>query len=160
MIAQACGVTRPTLYRRWPSKAHLVFDATLPDTFDGIADTGDFPNDLRAMISNIAAMFSTPSYRAAFPGLLADLTGDQPLFLDVMSEDWIAIRDGFEHRLVSARRSGQISPAFESQDVLDVIVGAMYQRAIVLQASPDGYVDVLTEMALHLLGSTRSNRDG
>src|SRR5882724_503549 len=80
MIAQACEVTRPTLYRRWPSKAHLVFDATLPDIVDGIADTGDFPSDLRAFISSIAAMFATPFYRAAFPGLLADLTGNPPLF--------------------------------------------------------------------------------
>jgi AcrR family transcriptional regulator len=157
MIAQACGVTRPTLYRRWPSKAHLVFDATLPDSVDGITDTGDFPSDLRAFIGSMAAMFSTPFYRAAFPGLLADLTGNPPFFQDVMSEQWTAIRDGFARRLAHARKCGQISPAFESHDVLDVIVGAMYQRAIVLQASPDDYVDVLTTMALHLLGSTHSS---
>jgi hypothetical protein len=130
----------------------LVFDATLPDTFDGISDTGDLPSDLRAFIASTAAMFSTPFYRAAFPGLLADLTGNPPLFQDVMSDHWTAIRDGFARRLVRARQSGQISPDFESHDVLDVIVGAMYQRAIVLQASPDDYVDVLTAMALHLLG--------
>jgi len=35
MIAQASEVTRPTLYRRWPSKAHLVFDATLPTPSTG-----------------------------------------------------------------------------------------------------------------------------
>jgi AcrR family transcriptional regulator len=160
MIAQACGVTRPTLYRRWPSKAHLVFDATLPDIFEGITDTGDFAGDLRAFIGSIAAMFSAPFYRAAFPGLLADLTGDPPLFQDVMSDRWTAIRDGFARRLVGARQCGQIAPDFESHDVLDVIVGAMYQRTIVLQASPDDYVNVLTAMALHLLGSTHSPGDG
>ena len=156
MVAQASGVTRPTLYRRWPSKAHLVFDATLPDNVDGITDTGDFPSDLRAFIGSMAAMFSKPVYRAAFPGLLADLTGNQRFFQDVMSEQWTAIRDGFAHRLAYARKSGQISPGFESHDVLDVIVGAMFQRAIVLQAIPDDYVDVLTAMALHLLGSKPS----
>jgi hypothetical protein len=107
------------------------------------------------MIGSIAAMFSTPFYRAAFPGLLADLTGNEPFFQHVMTDPWTAIRDGFARRVVGARESGQISPDFESDDVLDVIVGAMYQRAIVLQASPDDYVDVLTTMALQLLGSTR-----
>lgn len=153
MVAQASGVTRPVLYRRWPSKAHLVFEATLPDALDGIADTADLAADIRGFITRCAAMFSDPVYRTALPGLLADFSGKPEFEQSVMSGLWTTIRAGFAARIEQAFSRGEISGQIEALDVLDVIIGGLFQRVLVLQEPHQDYIDTLTGIALRLLAS-------
>ncbi|WP_254848128.1 helix-turn-helix domain-containing protein, partial [Mycobacterium avium] len=45
-IAQRAGTSKPAIYRRWPSKAHLVHEAVFPVSADtGLHDFG--PDDYR-----------------------------------------------------------------------------------------------------------------
>ncbi|NUU22630.1 MAG: TetR/AcrR family transcriptional regulator, partial [Streptomycetaceae bacterium] len=74
-VARRAGVTRPTIYRRWSSKAQLVHEAVFPAraTEVLIPDTGDFAADVRGMIADTAASYARPEARAALPGLFTDL---------------------------------------------------------------------------------------
>src|SRR5919201_1691169 len=48
-VARRAGVHRPTIYRRWRSKAELVHAAIYPagDVTLRVPDTGDFARDIR-----------------------------------------------------------------------------------------------------------------
>jgi AcrR family transcriptional regulator len=154
MLAQACGITRPTIYRRWQSKAHLVFDATLPDSVGGIDDTGDLVADLRDFVSSIASMFAEPAYRAALPGLLTDFAGSPDYEQTVMGDLWTTVRTGFATRIAKALDRGEIAGGVDPLDVLDVIIGTLYQRIMVLQEPHEDQVERLTRIGLLLCNTS------
>ncbi|MCQ4119549.1 TetR/AcrR family transcriptional regulator [Rhodococcus tibetensis] len=71
-IATRSGVSRASIARRWPSKAHLVLDAILGATPDLTPFEGtDREGWIRWVVTGSAELFSRPEVRAATPGLLA-----------------------------------------------------------------------------------------
>jgi AcrR family transcriptional regulator len=79
-VAAHAGVGRGAVYRRWRSKAEMVFAAAvhtveLPDP----VDTGTLEGDLVALAVRIAELSGTEPARAALAGLAAELAGDPKL---------------------------------------------------------------------------------
>jgi AcrR family transcriptional regulator len=80
-IAAAAGVGKQTIYRWWPSKGSLLFDAFLTLADDGqdgatagLPDTGDLAADLKLVLRATAAELNDPRY-----DLPAVRTGPQPV---------------------------------------------------------------------------------
>jgi len=80
-VADRAGVSRPALYRRWPTKTHLVFDALFGGSVDALPKDADQPpaDWLRAAVDVSFALFADPAVRAGAPGLLAVLATDDEL---------------------------------------------------------------------------------
>lgn len=60
-VASRAGVHRPAVYRRWPSKRHLIVDAVVREL--GVAptpDTGDLRADLIVGITTLATALGVP----------------------------------------------------------------------------------------------------
>ena len=151
LVARRASVSRPTLYLRWPSKAHLVYASLFPGPIEErrwIVDTGDLDHDVRTFLSDVAGYFSTPIFRAGWPGLLADF-GDDPLLREsVISEQWHAMRDAFVARVQRGESGTSITPR-SAIDLLDVLIGALYQRTLVMQEPLEGFVEVLARLAIN-----------
>ncbi|OBB09397.1 TetR family transcriptional regulator, partial [Mycobacteriaceae bacterium 1482268.1] len=97
-IAKKAGTSKPAIYRRWASKAHLVHEAVFPisETTELVA-TRSLNGDVREMVRRTASVLTTPAARAALPGLLAEMATDPALhakllsrFADVTSEGMTA----------------------------------------------------------------------
>lgn len=73
-IAKAAGVSRPAIYRRWPTRAHVVFDAAFPVPDDGpVLARGDDPEaDLRAVVRGALDLWAQPAQAAASAGIVAE----------------------------------------------------------------------------------------
>lgn len=70
-VAETAGVGRPALYRRYPSKAELVFAATIEMSLAiGVPDTGRFAEDMRIAVAELV-----DSLKAAPPEILGDQIG-------------------------------------------------------------------------------------
>jgi hypothetical protein len=68
------------VYRRWSSRAEIVFAAIVSDLHAGPPeDTGSLHDDLRRQLTAFAGAVSEPVARRAFPGLIADLNHDPSL---------------------------------------------------------------------------------
>ena len=75
-VAKRAGVYRPAIYRRWPTKQHLVTDA-IASTI-GVTptpDTGDLRADLVTGIATIAAAFIDSALGHVLLPVVADLPG-------------------------------------------------------------------------------------
>jgi AcrR family transcriptional regulator len=79
-IAQRAGTSKPAIYRRWPSKAHLVHEAVFPiGAATALPNTGSLPEDLREMVRRAMTFLTTPAARAALPGLVGEMAADPTL---------------------------------------------------------------------------------
>lgn len=84
-VAERSGVSRPAIMRRWPSKAHLVFEALLgtePDLAPFVAAGPEGWTE--ALIAQTFELFDRPETRSAVPGLLGELTEHE----DLRAELW------------------------------------------------------------------------
>ncbi|WP_297794878.1 helix-turn-helix domain-containing protein, partial [Mycobacterium sp.] len=65
-IAQRAGTSKPAIYRRWPSKAHLVHEAVFPiGAGTALPETGSTADGLREMVRRTMVFLTTPSAKAA-----------------------------------------------------------------------------------------------
>ncbi len=78
-VARQVKRARTSLYRRWPSKRHLVADAVVAELGAQPApDTGSLRKDLKAAVGTLLSGFAGPLGKA-LPGLVADMALDPAL---------------------------------------------------------------------------------
>jgi AcrR family transcriptional regulator len=131
-VAQRAKVSKATIYRRWPTKGTLVFEA-FSATFlerQPLPDTGSLRGDLLAALRGwIKAVKGTVTGRTLV-GLIGEVQRDPEL-----AEVW---RDHFvmpvrARHLVMINRSverGEISADVDSEVVLDLLFGSAYHRLL------------------------------
>jgi AcrR family transcriptional regulator len=86
-VAVRAGTSKPVIYRRWPTRAQLVYAAlraTRPVYSSEAPDTGTVWGDLMVILRRISKMVDELSPEVIF-GLTAELLheGDSPLFAEV-----------------------------------------------------------------------------
>ncbi|MEW2354290.1 TetR/AcrR family transcriptional regulator [Spirillospora sp. NPDC029432] len=130
-VAQRAGVHRPAVYRRWPSKRHLVVDAVA----DGLGlhptpDTGDLRADLVAGITTIVDALVGTALGHVLPALVADLAADPELAERFRDQVFHPRRATTAATLRSAARRGEIRADFDMDFVLDALAAPLYYRAL------------------------------
>ncbi|MFC9474907.1 TetR/AcrR family transcriptional regulator [Nocardia sp. NPDC056952] len=130
-VATRSGIHRPAIYRRWPSKRHLVV-AVVADLL-GVRptdDTGNLRADLTAALRGlVAALRDTPLDRV-LPALVADLTNDPELRAHFLSTVFEPRRKTTANALRSAMRRGEVDPGIDLDFVLDTVAATIYFRAL------------------------------
>jgi AcrR family transcriptional regulator len=132
-VAARAGVGRPTIYRRWASKAELVV-AALTDTVHIAVpdvDTGSLRRDLVAMQRRQIALMNSPESRRITAGLVADLATDPDLGHMYVSE-YLAPRRAIVFRVLQrAVDRGELAPDADLAFVHDLLSGPLFMRAVV-----------------------------
>ncbi|MDA8354772.1 MAG: TetR/AcrR family transcriptional regulator [Actinomycetota bacterium] len=137
-IARRASVSRPSLYRRWPSKAAVVVAALAKVAgTDPAPDTGSLRGDLTALASTMAEMYNSGFARRVVPGLLGDL-GDQPDLAERFQEAYIRPRRAStKAALARAVERGEIPPPADTEVVCDLLAGPPLLQAFVLDRHID-----------------------
>jgi len=80
-VAARSGVAKTSIYRRWPSKAEMVFDLVLHSSEElaPLEDRGSLAGDIDALAGRIVALVAGPLGRRIFPGLIGDAAGEPGL---------------------------------------------------------------------------------
>ena len=148
LVGRRAGVSRPTLYRRWPSKAHIVHDALFEHRGDDTWPTAvDFADGLRRMIRRLVDSYARPEAQAALPGLLADLS-DPALRHGVLDALQQPVRVAFAERVAAGISTGELRPGLDPQVLMDVVIGTVHQRVVVQQDVDVALADQLTQLLL------------
>jgi AcrR family transcriptional regulator len=108
-IAERAGTSKPAIYRRWPSKAHLVHEAVFPiGAATEIPDVGSLPEDLREMVRRSMDFLTTPAARAALPGLVGEMAADPTLHSALLERFAGIIGGGLAELLERAAARGEV----------------------------------------------------
>jgi AcrR family transcriptional regulator len=149
-VASRAATSRSTIYRWWPSLGALVLEAVGPElTIDAVPDSGDSAEDIRAAIRQLVATFSRPLARLVIQAVVANLD-DDPTMAASFRETWVyPWRVTATDALQRARRRGDLVDGFELDELLDVIVGTVFQRTVT-RATPatEGLEDVLVRLLI------------
>lgn len=131
-IAQRAGVGKATIYRRWPSKGTLAFEAF---AFQFLArqplpDTGNLRGDLlAALLSWIRAVKGTVTGRTLV-GLIAEVQRD-PELAQIWAEKFVKPVRAQQHLLISrAVERGEIAATADPDIAIDMLFGPAYHRLL------------------------------
>ncbi len=157
-VADRAGVHKTTVYRRWPTKPELVFDAVgVQSQADvPIPDTGTLHGDLRAFARSIAANIGTEGgARRSRSLIVAALTSDQ--LATGMGAFWA---ERFAKASVIVERAierGDLSPGTDPNLVIETLIGPLWVR-LLLTGEP--ITDRLADDVAALVAAAVTGGDG
>jgi AcrR family transcriptional regulator len=129
-IAQRTKRGRSSIYRRWPSKRHLVAYSVVSEMGAApAADTGNLRGDLNAVVATLLRAFGGP-LRQALPGLVADMANDPDLGEAIRKEVLAIRRRSMRQALARGVARSEIRPGFDVELILDMLTGPFYYRAL------------------------------
>jgi AcrR family transcriptional regulator len=126
-IARRAGTSKPAIYRRWPSKAHLVHEAVFPiGEATALPDTGSLARDVRAMFHRSAAFLTTPAARAALPGLVGEMSTDPTLHAALLERFSDILSRGLSECLEAAVARGEARADATAADLVEAVAGITF----------------------------------
>jgi len=128
-IAKNVGRARSSLYRRWPSKRHLVAYAVVGELGENpAADTGNLRGDILSAVTTLWRAIRGPLGHA-LAGLVADMAQDAALASSIRREVMVP------RRRERARARGEARDDMDVELLLDMPTGPFYFRTLYGHAS-------------------------
>jgi AcrR family transcriptional regulator len=133
-IAARAGVGKQTIYRWWPSKGAVIFDAflSLSGGTEGqdiaLPDTGDIEADLKTVLRATAAEFADPEFEEPIRALNNEIIKDPDLAAQYREKLARPVDEAKKERLRSAQRAGQLAADADLDLVLEVLYAPLFQR--------------------------------
>lgn len=146
-IAARAGVTKTTVYRRWPSAWAIVLDAFL----DEIAPALEFKTQATLRETVRADMLALSAAWRSRPGrVFAPLLGAaqfNPELGAALWERYIAPRRALAHAVFACEQyRGELRPELDMDAVIDALYGSLVYKLLVPHGElSDQYVDALVE---------------
>ena len=137
-IARRAGTSKPAIYRRWPSKAHLVHEAVVPDRSEAteLPDTGSLAGDVREMVRRIDGR-ADHACRAG--GNARDCWRRWPRTRRCTPSCWTASATsssrGMTDRLDDAVSRGEVRPDVTAAELVEAIAGITLLALLTRNAS-------------------------
>ncbi len=137
-VAARARVGKPTLYRRYPTRALLVFDAIFGKTKTrAIPNSGSIRADLQEAYNWAVDEFNAPEARAAIPGLLAEVAASpelgQRVRTVVIGPEYGRVRAELE----LAQCRGEVRTDADLDLIIDAFIGTALARVILLDHPVD-----------------------
>jgi AcrR family transcriptional regulator len=129
-IARGIGRARTSLYRRWPSKRHLVAFAVMSEMGrDPAPDTGSLREDLMAVVGNLYKAFAGPLGQS-LAGLVADMAQDSELAHLIRTQVIEARRGSMRAAFARGAKRKEMRPDADIELVLDMLTAPFYFRVL------------------------------
>jgi AcrR family transcriptional regulator len=151
-IARRAGVAHTTVYRRWPSKAHLVHDVLFPaeevETFT-IEPGASVTAVVTGLVAGIVENFSRPEARAGLPGLMIEYPAAGSLAGRLWERFETPITRSIDDFFAEAAARGEARPSADASTLLSAIMGfALISNVLYEDRSNEDRVSELVDLVL------------
>ncbi|MCX7523090.1 TetR/AcrR family transcriptional regulator [Microbacterium sp. STN6] len=150
-VARRARTSKPVLYRRYRSRAHLVTDAVLQSAADQTAwkQTGSLRGDLIALLSGLADQFERFG-GDTYLGLLSE--ADENLIGDALETVGTVNHEAMLDLFDAARQRGELGPAPISEQVAAAPVSLIRHGALLVREfGAETIVTIVDEVVIPLL---------
>ncbi|MFH8785369.1 TetR/AcrR family transcriptional regulator [Streptomyces roseoverticillatus] len=131
-IAARAGVGKQTIYRWWPSKAAVLFEACVPEGIDPasieLPDTGDIAADLKTVLRATVDDLNDARLDAPTRALTAETANDPELGRALTEKVLEPQLQAYVRRLRAAQEAGQVDPDTDVRIALELLVGPLFHR--------------------------------
>jgi AcrR family transcriptional regulator len=139
-VALAAGVSKPTIYRRWPTKADLTMAALrrLQIAEPSVA-TGSPEGDLAGILENFTRSLLRPNGMPLVGTVLAE-ERHNPDLLRLFRERLVVPRRRLLREVLEAARvKGLVSPKADLDAAVSMMAGAIYAKYLASSRIPAGF---------------------
>lgn len=128
-VAERSGVNRATVYRWWPTPADLLAEAVAFhwDYRIDAPDTGSWEGDVRAVVTEAAALVNEPVERAI---MAAMTTGRYPAFNDVVMGAWRKSLPQWVEMVQRAVERGEVRPEVDAHSVVNLMLAPLIATSL------------------------------
>ncbi|HEX3196629.1 MAG TPA: TetR/AcrR family transcriptional regulator [Propionibacteriaceae bacterium] len=153
-VAARSGVAKTSIYRRWPSKAEMVFDLMLhsSDELPPLEDQGSLADDIDVLAGRIVALVAGPLGRRIFPGLIGDAAGDPALLERLRNTIVLDGRKQIAQVLEHSVRRGELADTKAVPDLQAVLIGTVLMFVLFEPEMDDGLLrNKIADLAMTVL---------
>jgi AcrR family transcriptional regulator len=132
-IAARAGVAKQTIYRWWPSKTDILFDAYVVDATEHFRppDHGDLGADLRDHLRQLATLLTGTDAGAVYRALAGQAQHDPAVAARFRDEVVRVQRDRDRVPFLHARDRGDLPAGVDIDLAVDELTGPIHYRALI-----------------------------
>jgi len=148
-VSRRSGVAKTTIYRHWPSRSALLFDAVMQFAPRlQTPNTGSLRGDLTALALGLAQRLQTGRWSCAMPSIIDAAERDKEV-AEFQSRTHAGMMSGFSAIAARAQARGELGPNFDVSDLTAAIAGPLfYRRWFSRQELDEAFVRRVVERAL------------
>lgn len=141
-VAEQAGVSVPTVYRRWSTKAGLAAAALgeFVASTNPIPDTGTFEGDLRALLSQVLVLLRRPEVERLVRAVAA-IDPLTPGAEEARGAFWHSRFAGSAEIVRRAIERQEVSAGTAPEAVIEFLVGPAYLRVLVTRGPLDHHLE-------------------
>lgn len=138
-LARRAGVHETSIYRRWPTKEHLVLDALLDysEAKLPIPDTGTLRDDLIAFATAVAGYLDSPLGLTLVRSMA--VAGDDDTLAAGRAQFWKSRHDLASAIIARAKDRGEVPTDLDAATALELVIAPLHFRALLTREPIDDH---------------------